>query len=84
MSRLWLTGYRIYELGVFGSQDPKLLVIKDTLKKYNQNNHAIRVTEVQGAETDLPIDPYILGYWLGDGTSKSAALHLARRDGRTQ
>ncbi|MEQ6218436.1 DUF1273 domain-containing protein [Levilactobacillus brevis] len=33
MSRLWLTGYRSYELGVFGSQDPKLLVIKDTLKK---------------------------------------------------
>lgn len=33
MSRLWLTGYRSYELGVFGEQDPKLLVIKDTLKK---------------------------------------------------
>ncbi|WP_125583551.1 DUF1273 domain-containing protein [Levilactobacillus cerevisiae] len=33
MSRLWVTGYRSYELGVFGNEDPKLLVIKDTLKK---------------------------------------------------
>jgi len=33
VSRLWLTGYRSYELGVFGNEDPKLLVIKDTLKK---------------------------------------------------
>ncbi|MCH4123396.1 MAG: DUF1273 domain-containing protein [Levilactobacillus sp.] len=37
MSRLWLTGYRSYELGIFGSQDPKLLVIKDTLKKLLAN-----------------------------------------------
>jgi len=33
VSRLWLTGYRSYELGVFGTQDPKILEIKDTLKK---------------------------------------------------
>lgn len=33
VSRLWLTGYRSYELGVFGTEDPKLLVIKATLKK---------------------------------------------------
>lgn len=48
--------------------------IKNTLKKYNQNNHAIRVTEVVGSESDLPIDPYVLGYWLGDGTSKSSDI----------
>lgn len=34
MSRLWLTGYRSYELGIFGTEDPKLLVIKATLKKF--------------------------------------------------
>lgn len=33
VSRLWLTGYRSYEFGVFGTQDPKLVVIKATLKK---------------------------------------------------
>ncbi|WP_125572957.1 DUF1273 domain-containing protein [Levilactobacillus huananensis] len=33
MSRLWVTGYRSYELGVFGTEDKKLLVLKDALKK---------------------------------------------------
>ncbi len=33
-------------------------------------NHAIRVTEpLDLPEADLPIDPYVLGVWLGDGTS---------------
>ena len=32
MSRLWLTGYRSYELGVFGNEDPKLKVIQYALK----------------------------------------------------
>lgn len=33
-------------------------------------NHAIPVCEaVQMPEADLPIDPYVLGYWLGDGNS---------------
>lgn len=34
MSRLWLTGYRSYELGVFGNEDPKLKVIQYALKNY--------------------------------------------------
>lgn len=33
MQRLWLTGYRSYELGVFGDKDEKLKVIKYSLKK---------------------------------------------------
>lgn len=30
--RLWMTGYRAYELNVFGNQDPKLKVLKTSLK----------------------------------------------------
>lgn len=30
--RIWLTGYRSYELSVFSEQDPKLIVIKKALK----------------------------------------------------
>lgn len=30
--RLWVTGYRAYELNVFGSNDPKLKVLKTSLK----------------------------------------------------
>lgn len=32
--RMWITGYRSYELGVFSNQDPKVKVIKYLLKKY--------------------------------------------------
>ena len=32
--RLWVTGYRSYELGVFQDSDPKVLVIKDLLKRH--------------------------------------------------
>ncbi|PWG00870.1 DUF1273 domain-containing protein [Levilactobacillus bambusae] len=34
MSRLWLTGYRSYELGIWGNDDKKLKVIKFALKNY--------------------------------------------------
>lgn len=33
MKRLWTTGYRAYELGVFNEKDPKVAVIKDVLQK---------------------------------------------------
>ncbi|AEV95283.1 SLOG family protein [Pediococcus claussenii] len=33
MSRVWVTGYRSYELGVFDDKDPKLQVIKFALKQ---------------------------------------------------
>ncbi len=34
MSRLWVSGYRSYELNVFGDQDDKLKVIKYALTNY--------------------------------------------------
>lgn len=34
MQRLWVTGYRGYELNVFGDCDPKITVIKYALKNY--------------------------------------------------
>ncbi|MBS9334817.1 DUF1273 domain-containing protein [Fructobacillus sp. M1-13] len=33
MSRIWVTGYRSYELGVFKDKDPKVTVLKYALKK---------------------------------------------------
>lgn len=32
MQRIWVTGYRAYELGVFKDDDPKIKVIKNVLK----------------------------------------------------
>lgn len=33
MSRLWITGYRSYEIGTFGEKDPKITVIKFALEQ---------------------------------------------------
>ncbi|AWH13822.1 terminase large subunit [Mycobacterium phage HokkenD] len=35
---------------------------------------------VDSPEADLPIDPYLLGYWLGDGTSKAASITVGHDD----
>lgn len=32
------------------------------------------VTPVEGLPSDLPVDPYILGVWLGDGTTRIGAI----------
>ncbi|MEJ6400614.1 DUF1273 domain-containing protein [Nicoliella lavandulae] len=32
MKRLWITGYRSYELGIFNPNDPKLIIIKMVLR----------------------------------------------------
>ncbi|WP_251717355.1 DUF1273 domain-containing protein [Lactobacillus agrestimuris] len=34
MQRIWVTGYRSYELAVFGEKDPKITIIKYALKNY--------------------------------------------------
>ena len=34
MQRLWVTGYRNYELNTFGDKDPKIKIIKLVLKKH--------------------------------------------------
>ena len=34
MKRVWVTGYRSYELNIFKDNDPKVQVIKEVLKKY--------------------------------------------------
>lgn len=41
---------------------------------------AIPLAPIEGRPADLPIDPYWLGYWLGDGTSKSAQITVGDAD----
>lgn len=42
--------------------------ILDTLKVYGENNHSVPMClPVEYARKDLLIDPYLLGFWLGDG-----------------
>ena len=53
--------------------------IQRTLKVRGERNHQITLAPpVQYPERgDLPIDPYVLGVWLGDGTSTKAEITSA-------
>ncbi len=47
----------------------------DSLKVGKENNYQITITKpLQAREQLLPIDPYVLGAWLGDGTSGTADI----------
>jgi len=48
----------------------------------NEPNHRIPtcINGVSGTTRKLDIDPYVLGLWLGDGTSASGSLTVGRRD----
>jgi phage terminase large subunit-like protein len=44
-------------------------------------NHCIPVTGALALpDADLPIDPWLFGYWLGDGGSHEAVLHVGDQD----
>ncbi len=53
--------------------------LASTLRNGREWNHHIAITDpVQYAERDdLPIDPYVLGIWLGEGTTSSATVTTA-------
>ncbi len=52
-----------------------------SLRVRDEVNHHIELTAaLRCPELDLPIDPYILGVWLGDGTSTKAELTCGTGD----
>ena len=53
-------------------------VLAQTLHVRGERNHQIPLAgAVQYAEKDLPIHPYVLGVWLGDGTSTKPEITTA-------
>lgn len=49
--------------------------IRETLMHGKENNHSIPVAgPIQHDEKVLPLDPYLLGVWLGDGSTNSCEL----------
>jgi hypothetical protein len=52
--------------------------IKDTLMFKNRPNHAVKnvLAPLEYPVKNLPIDPYLLGVWLGDGTTNSGSVSL--------
>lgn len=48
--------------------------------KQNQANHYVPINApIVGQEADLLIDPYVLGVWLGDGSSNGPEITLGER-----
>ena len=55
--------------------------LKDEISKNKRNRPAVRVTlPLQLPEAMLPIDPYVLGVWLGDGSKDSARFIAETKD----
>jgi hypothetical protein len=55
--------------------------IAATLRVGKEANHSIQAgARLQGVTVDTEIDPYILGYWLGDGASQSGHLTVGPQD----
>ena len=80
--RYYVTGHnfntkRLKKLGVRTTLD-----IKNTLRYYkNQTNHKVKLTKpLRLPDVELPIDPYFLGCWLGDGNSKDTGISVHKKD----
>jgi len=57
------------------------LEIKNTLGYQNGRNHKIRLPKsIKLEDKELPIPPYVLGVWLGDGSSRSASFTCSYND----
>jgi len=55
--------------------------IADSVIKYDRPNHRVRLNAgLQMPDADLPIDPYVLGVWLGDGHSDSGRITSGSQD----
>lgn len=51
--------------------------IARTLKCRSENNHSIDLTQPLQGSGELLIDPYFLGLWLGDGSSRTSEITTA-------
>jgi replicative DNA helicase len=80
----WLTDTRASRLGrELGDQVRTTREILATLRVGTEErvNHSIAVAApVDLPDADLPIDPYVFGYWLGDGTSRTSVLSVGAQD----
>ena len=79
---LWYTESR-QERGATGSIKTTEEIANTLYAPYSEEpNHRIPtcINGVVGVERDLSIDPYVLGLWLGDGTSDAGTITVGKRD----
>ena len=78
---LWATLSRADRRAKRGPRVCTTAEIAATLRCSNESNHAIPTTlPLSLPEADLPIDPYLLGLWLGDGHSAGGSITTADRE----
>lgn len=46
----------------------------------NRNHHIEMPKAIECDDVHLPIDPYLLGYWLGDGTKENSSITCGKED----
>ena len=67
-----------------GEAQPRIYTTREIaatlLTGAGERNHAIDVAALDLPERDLPIEPYILGAWLGDGTATTAGVTVGEQD----
>lgn len=73
---------RVYNIIVPKPELRTTLEISKTIaRKYVGLNHCIDIADpIQGDEIDLPLDPYWLGLWLGDGTKGKPEIGMSVDD----
>lgn len=55
--------------------------IAKSIRVGEESNHAIfNTAPIKGRKSKLPINPYLLGYWLGNGDSMGSKLHCHEKD----
>jgi deoxycytidine triphosphate deaminase len=79
VDHLWRTiSKRDREHGLRVSRVVTTAQIADTLRVRGEVNHHVALAGAPWyPERDLPIDPYVLGVWLGDGTTTKAEITCA-------
>ena len=76
----------LWKVYVGNDPEPKILSSLDLVEnlvnpKTNQKHlKIVNANAIECDEVDLIIDPYILGLWLGDGTSKSSEITATTED----
>ena len=62
-------------------REPLLIETQDIMKGYNRRSPLIRLAApLDMPDKDLPLDPYILGIWLGDGSKDFGLITVGDED----
>jgi phage terminase large subunit-like protein len=78
---LWKTDSRWRGVGIRTTAEIANTIYAGSRDDRREHRHAVALAEsLRLPEATLPVDPYVLGVWLGDGHTAAARLTLSRRD----